>query len=102
MFDWMHIEMVALKTPRTGCKGVVEYMHWCKPILRRQGQPTPSCQQPMSSAERELTKSQRMQNVCQSLKIGVTREKTYPSNRAGTRGVSTGLRAFSAPGIIHD
>ena len=47
-----------------------------------------------------------MQKICPNLKIGATREKTSPvsvlGNRAGTRGVGTGLRAVSAACIIHD
>ncbi|KAJ8355070.1 hypothetical protein AAFF_G00101580 [Aldrovandia affinis] len=52
IFGGLHIEMVALKTLGTGCKGVVGCKHLCKPRLRQQGQQTHSCEHPMSCTRR--------------------------------------------------
>ncbi|KAJ8385878.1 hypothetical protein AAFF_G00179440 [Aldrovandia affinis] len=56
IFGGLHIEMVALKTLGTGCKGVVGCKHLCKPRLRQQGQRTHSCEHPMSCAQEEHIK----------------------------------------------
>jgi len=56
MFGGLHIEMVALKTLGTGCKGVVGCKHLCKPRLRQQGQQTHSFEHLTSCAQEEHIK----------------------------------------------